>query len=95
MKSHEFNDNDEGWLDDAKVGNFSTMPNPFTWDRSVKFAHIIDGYGVAGGVDQCQKITNSLPTASLTRTPRGKRADSVGGSVWRASTSSAFRLPAR
>jgi hypothetical protein len=33
--------------------------NEFTWDRSVKFAHIIDGYGVAGGVEQCQEITNN------------------------------------
>jgi hypothetical protein len=35
------------------------MPNPFTWDQSAKFAHIIDGYGVAGGVEQCQEITNN------------------------------------
>ena len=39
--------------------DFSTMPNPFTWDQSVKFAHIIDGYSVAGGVEQCQEITNN------------------------------------
>jgi hypothetical protein len=41
------------------AGDFSTMPNPFTWDESAKFAHIIDGYGVAGGVEQCQEITNN------------------------------------
>ena len=35
------------------------MPNPFTWDQSVKFAHIIDGYSAAGGVEQCQDITNN------------------------------------
>ena len=35
------------------------MPNPFTWDQSVKFAHIIDGYGVAGGVEQCMAITQN------------------------------------
>ena len=47
------------WINDAMDADFSTMPNPFTWDRSVKFAHIIDGYGVAGGVEQCQEITNN------------------------------------
>jgi hypothetical protein len=50
---------DEGWLADAKLGDFLTMPNPFTWDRSAKFAHIIDGYGVAGGVSECQRITHN------------------------------------
>jgi len=59
MKPGEFDDIDDKWLADAKVGDFSTTPNPFTWDKSVKFAHIIDGYGVAGGVSQCQEITNN------------------------------------
>jgi hypothetical protein len=44
------------WLTDAKAGNFSTMPLPFTWNRSAAFAHIIDGYGVAGGHEQCAEI---------------------------------------
>ena len=53
------------------------MPNPFTWDRSVKFAHIIDGYGVAGGVEQCQEITNNAADGNEPDRgrPRGKRAD--------------------
>ena len=59
MKPGEFDDIDEKWLADAKVGDFSTMPNPFTWDQSVKFAHIIDGYGVAGGVERCMAITQN------------------------------------
>lgn len=59
MKPGEFDDTDEKWLSDAKVADFSTMPNPFTWDKSVKFAHIIDGYGVAGGVERCMAITRS------------------------------------
>jgi hypothetical protein len=59
MKPDESDDLNERWLAAAKVGDFSTMPNPFTCDRSVKLAHIIDGYGVAGGVEQCQEITNS------------------------------------
>jgi hypothetical protein len=49
---------DENWLADAKVGDFSTMPNPLTWDKSVKFAHVINGYSVAGGVEQCVEITD-------------------------------------
>jgi len=59
MKPREFDDIDEKWLADAKVGDFSTMPTPFTWDQSVKFAHIIDGYGVAGGVERCMAITQN------------------------------------
>lgn len=48
-----------GWIIDAMAGDFSTMPNPFTWDASVEFAHIIDGYTAAGGVPQCQELTNN------------------------------------
>jgi hypothetical protein len=48
-----------GWIIDAMAGDFSTMPNPFTWDESAKFAHIIDGYGVAGGVDGCIEMTEN------------------------------------
>jgi len=35
------------------------MPVPFTWDQSAAFAHIIDGYGVAGGVSECMDITRN------------------------------------
>lgn len=45
-------DNKRNWLADAMAGDFSTMPVPFTWDESAGFAHVIDGYGVAGGVSE-------------------------------------------
>jgi hypothetical protein len=51
-------DIDANWLADAKAGDFSTMPFPFTWNRSVAFAHIIDGYAVAGGVERCMEIAD-------------------------------------
>ena len=50
---------------DAMGADFSTMPNPFTWDQSVKFAHIIDGYGVAGGVKQCQEMSVSCEAGGV------------------------------
>jgi hypothetical protein len=52
-------DTDGKWLADAKAGDFSTLPFPFTWDQSVVFAHIIDGYGVAGGVSECMEIAEN------------------------------------
>jgi hypothetical protein len=47
------------WLADAMAANFSTMPLPFMWEESSAFAHLIDGYGIAGGVSECAKIANS------------------------------------
>jgi len=45
MKVDEPDSSDDMWLAKAKAADFSTMPDPFSWDRSVKFAHIIDGHG--------------------------------------------------
>jgi hypothetical protein len=54
-------DIDAKWLADAKAGDFSTMPVPFKWKRSAAFAHIIDGYAVAGGgVERCQEIAGRV-----------------------------------
>ena len=64
-----------GWIIDAMTGDFSTMPNPFTWDQSAKFAHIIDGYGVAGGVDGCVEITrNAIDCAPNSDDPAASAA---------------------
>ena len=54
-------DIDAKWLADAKAGDFSTMPVPFKWKRSARFAHIIDGYAIAGGgVERCQEIAGRV-----------------------------------
>lgn len=55
----KLDDDATNWISDAKAGDFSTMPFPFTWDQSVVFAHIIDGYGVAGGVPECLEIADN------------------------------------
>ena len=67
MKPGEFDELDEKWLADAKVGDFSTIPNPFTWDQSVKFAHIIDVASPAE-LSRAWQSRKTRSTASPTRT---------------------------
>jgi hypothetical protein len=55
------------WLVAAKAGNFSTMPLQFRWDCSAAFAHIVDGYEVAGGLEQCAAIAQSVLDSGLER----------------------------
>ena len=40
-------DGDREWLERARCGEFSSMPEEFDWDRSTFFAHLIDGYRLA------------------------------------------------
>jgi hypothetical protein len=40
-------DGDREWLEQARCGEFSSMPEEFDWDRSTFFAHLIDGYRLA------------------------------------------------
>ena len=40
-------DDDREWLELARRGEFSSMPEEFDWDRSTFFAHLIDGYRLA------------------------------------------------
>ena len=37
-------DDDREWLERARCGEFSSMPEEFDWDRSTFFAHLIDRY---------------------------------------------------
>ncbi|ESZ29314.1 hypothetical protein [Mesorhizobium sp. L2C084A000] len=39
------------WERLALEGDFSTMPAPLKWDQSGRFAHFLNGYEVAGGMD--------------------------------------------
>lgn len=83
------------WIIDAMDADFSTMPNPFTWDRSVKFAHYRwlrrrrRGRTMPGDHQQ-----RSRQRARPGR-PLGKRADSLDCVVWRAPPPPALRLPTR
>ncbi|MFL5323754.1 MAG: hypothetical protein ACJ8A4_05810, partial [Microvirga sp.] len=40
-------DGDREWLERARCGEFSSMPEEFDFDRSNFFAHLIDGYRLA------------------------------------------------
>jgi hypothetical protein len=40
-------DGDREWLERARRGEFSSMPEEFDFDRSNFFAHLIDGYRLA------------------------------------------------
>ena len=36
-----------GWVEEVRKGRFETIPAPFRWVDSVRFAHLIDGYSAA------------------------------------------------
>ena len=64
----------EKWLIDAMSGDFTNMPTPFTWSQSAAFAHVVDGYGVAGGVTACVQITDSAIDSVVDPDDRGASA---------------------
>lgn len=35
------------WLPHCRAGCFESIPNPFAWNDSIEFAHLIQGYEVA------------------------------------------------
>lgn len=37
----------EGWIERVRAGQFEAIPNPFTWNESVEFGHLINGDEVA------------------------------------------------
>jgi len=53
------NDDDREWLERARCGEFSSMPEEFDFDRYNFFAHLIDGYRLA------QQEGRVAPTKSL------------------------------
>ncbi|RRH92072.1 hypothetical protein EH240_31300 [Mesorhizobium tamadayense] len=48
------------WERLAAEGDFSAMPKPFTWDQSDRFAHFLNGYDVAGGLDRLAGLSNAM-----------------------------------
>ncbi|MER8807521.1 hypothetical protein [Mesorhizobium australicum] len=47
------------WEREALKGDFSAMPIPFAWDQSGRFAHFLNGYEVAGGMDPLAELSNA------------------------------------
>jgi hypothetical protein len=39
------------WTERIRAGDFSAIPADFSWSTSAKFAHLIDGYALAGGFE--------------------------------------------
>lgn len=39
------------WLDRVRAGEFSAMPEAFTWEDSAAFAHLLHGYDVSSALD--------------------------------------------
>jgi hypothetical protein len=66
------------------AGNFSTMPVPFMWEQSVEFAHIIDGYGIAGGVRECMedRVAALIEASIAANTRRAYRSDLAHFVTW-------------
>ena len=48
------------WERLAVKGDFSAMPIPFAWDQSGRFAHFLNGYEVAGGMDALAELSNAM-----------------------------------
>jgi hypothetical protein len=72
------NDDDRAWLERARCGEFSSMPEEFDFDRSSFFAHLIDGYRLAqreGFGDLQDFYWTSLAEAK--RTLKTRRASSA------------------
>lgn len=51
----------EDWLEQVRTGRFDAIPNPFAWTESIEFAHLIDGYEVAGtlGITELGAFANA------------------------------------
>lgn len=39
------------WLDRARAGDFSSMPEAFTWEDAGAFAHLLHGYDVSSALN--------------------------------------------
>ncbi|RWO20442.1 MAG: hypothetical protein E5Y16_02985 [Mesorhizobium sp.] len=48
------------WERLALKGDFSAMPTPFDWDQSGRFAHFLNGYEVAGGMNPLADLSNAM-----------------------------------
>lgn len=47
----------EQWLEAAAAGDFSAIPKPLRFASSAGLAHLIDGYAVAGSLENAARLT--------------------------------------
>lgn len=48
------------WIAAVRRGEFEAIPEPFRWEESLHFAHLIPGYELAGGVLGCAALSEQL-----------------------------------
>lgn len=48
------------WERSALKGDFTAIPSPFMWAQSARFAHFMNGYEVAGGMDRLANLSNTM-----------------------------------
>jgi hypothetical protein len=48
------------WLERVRAGDFSAIPADFSWSTSAKFAHLIDGYALAGGFENVAALFHRI-----------------------------------
>jgi hypothetical protein len=44
---------EQTWLRRVRAGDFTAIPQPFTWGGSAGFAHLLNGYEEAGSFEEC------------------------------------------
>jgi hypothetical protein len=66
------------WIERVKVGDFSAIPERLDFVSSSAFAHLIDGYGLTGGVSECAKVSRKV----LESKKRGKRVRATALDLW-------------
>jgi len=66
------------WEQRVQAGDFSAIPPNIDFEHSVKLAHFIDGYELAGGHMNCSAITRRL----LRRSRMGLRTGGSALDLW-------------
>lgn len=52
------------WEDHIMGGEFEVIPDPLRFQKSFRFAYLIDGYEVAGGFDELAKLAGATGQAA-------------------------------
>jgi hypothetical protein len=55
----------EHWEQKVLELDFSQMPVPFRWEQSARFAHFLNGYEAAGGLDQLARLHGASREAAI------------------------------
>ncbi len=70
---------EEPWLDAVRQGDLCALPDPLTWDQTLHFAHLINGY----------RVSHTLGWGELRVWANERRDTAVQAGVW---TGSALEL---